>query len=136
MPMTAKNSIDKSTLRSFGLIFAGIVLVLFGLFLPWLLSRDWPLWPWYVSGVVLLPALLAPALLRPLYIVWMKFGDVMGWINTRLILGILFYGIMLPIGLIMKLFGKNPLHLKADPEADSYRIKRSRPDRQHMEKPY
>ena len=44
----------------------------------------------------------------------MKFGNVMNWINTRLILGVMFYGIFLPIGLCMRLFGKDPMQRTLD----------------------
>ena len=54
----------------------------------------------------------------------MKFAFVLGWINTRLILGIFFYLILTPVGLIMRLFGRDPLHRKLDRKATTYWEKR------------
>lgn len=133
--MTPK-PIDNTGLRNFGLIFAGLVAALFGLLIPWLAGHDWPYWPWYISGTVGLLALVVPPLLKPLYIVWMKFGEIMGWINTRILLGVLFFIVMLPIGVLMKIFSKDPMRRKLEREAETYRIQRTAPERQHMEKPY
>jgi len=65
-----------------------------------------------------------PFILRPIYVGWMKFAFVLGWINTRLILGIFFYLILTPVGLIMRLFGRDPLHRKFDRDATTYWAKR------------
>lgn len=131
-----KARITLAELRSFGFIFAGLVALLFGLLVPWIFDRNWPGWPWYVGGIVGGLALVAPVILYPLYRVWMAFGLVMGWINTRLILGLLFFVVLLPIGLIMKVLARDPMRRRIDPEATSYRIIRTAPERDHMEKPY
>ena len=81
---------DKKELRQFGLVFASGIALIFGLFLPWLFEHPWPLWPWIVAGVFTVTALLLPQALRPVFWLWMKFGHVLGWINTRIILGITF----------------------------------------------
>lgn len=62
----------------------------------------------------------ASAILRPVYIVWMKLAFILGWINTRLILIILFYAIFTPMGLVMRLLRIDPLDRKIDKEADTY----------------
>ena len=66
----------------------------------------------------------------------MKFGNVMNWINTRIILGILFYGMFLPIGVVMRLFGKDPMHRKLDRELPSYRVTSDNDDKSNVERPY
>jgi hypothetical protein len=55
----------------------------------------------------------------------MKFAFVLGWVNTRLILGVFFYGILTPIGVTMRLFGWDPLTRKIDRRAESYWVKRA-----------
>ena len=132
----AKLTATTGELRSFGLIFAAMVAVLFGLLIPWLAGHPWPYWPWYIGGVVGTLGLVAPPLLYPLYRVWMAFGMVAGWINTRLILGLLFFVMLLPVGLLMKLIGRDPMRRGFDREATSYRIARTPAARDHMEKPY
>lgn len=126
---------DRKALRSFGLTTAAIVAVLFGLLLPWLLSHHWPRWPWIVAGVLAGLGVVMPAALGPVYRVWMKFGHIMGAINTRLILGLLFYVVFTPIGLVMRLFRWDPMRRRAQ-EGDSYRVASHARSPQHMERPF
>ena len=71
-----------------------------------------------VSCVFSIMGLVLPVLLKPVYIVWMRFAFILGWINTRIILVILFYLIFTPAGLLMRLF-KIDL-LERNNRADSY----------------
>ncbi|MFC1773012.1 SxtJ family membrane protein [Pseudomonadota bacterium] len=122
--------------RNFGLISSTIVIALFGILIPWLFSLNFPLWPWILGGVLSTWALLAPATLKPVYTGWMRFGLIMNWINTRLILGIMFYGMFLPIGMLMRLMGKDPMHRTLDSETESYRVESHNDSRDNMERPY
>lgn len=132
-----RSLVSPRELRSFGLIFGGLVVGLFGLLFPLLAGSLWQkLWPWYLGGGVALLALIWPRGLKPLYLAWMKFGDVAGWVNTRIILFLLFYGLVLPVGLIMKLLGSDPMHRKAAPDAASYRVIPPAVAKNHMERPY
>jgi hypothetical protein len=128
--------LDKKDLREFGLITGGILVCLFGLFLPWLLEHKFPLWPWIVAGILWAWALLLPATLKPVYRAWMAIGHVLGWINTRIILGIMFYLIFLPVGLLLRLFGKDAMARKLSKTRDSYRVVHPVPPSNHVEKPY
>jgi hypothetical protein len=132
----AYNEADKKELRQFGLIFATGIALIFGLFLPWLFEKPWPQWPWIVAAVLVTTALLLPQALRPVFWLWMKFGHVLGWINTRIILGITFVILFIPVSLVFHLFGKDPMRRRLDPAADSYRIKSERVPRERMEKPF
>lgn len=127
---------DRRQLRNFGLTTGVIVVLLFGLLLPWLLSHAWPLWPWILAGVLGGLGLIAPMLLAPVYTVWMKFGHVMGAINTRIILGLFFYLVMAPIGLAMRLFRWDPMRRRAAASATSHRVPSHAKTKQHMEKPF
>jgi hypothetical protein len=129
-------TLDKAGYRKFGLVTSAIVVVLFGLAIPWLFSLNLPKWPWIGAGVLSAWALLAPITLKPVYIGWMKFGNVMNWINTRLILGILFYGMFVPFGLVMRLFGNDPMRRKLDRDSVSYRIECEPDTRENVEHPY
>jgi hypothetical protein len=123
----------KKELRSFGLITGAIVLVLFGV-APWLISGKLHKWPFIIAAVLWMPALIFPMVLEPVYHGWMKFGHVMGWINTRIILSIMFYLIIAPIGLIMKILGKDPMRRKLDSSVESYRIESDKKDKSHVER--
>ena len=123
-------------LREFGLIFGIIFVLLFGLLLPWLFDKAFPIWPWYILAVTGSLALIFPLGLKPFYKVWMVFGAVMGWINTRLILGLVFYIVFMPFGLVMKLFGKDLLSRKLDANMSTYRVVHDEQEKDNMENPF
>lgn len=123
-------------LREFGLVTGAIAALLFGLLLPWLLNHGLPLWPWIVAGVLWAWALLLPASLLPVYRGWMAIGHVLGWINTRIILGIMFYILFLPAGLVMRLLGNDPMARKIDKSQKTYRVTHAHPKKNHVERPY
>ena len=129
-------TLDSRGYRKFGLTTGAIVIVLFGLLIPWLFNLNYVKWPWILGGVLGLWALLAPTTLKPVYVGWMKFGHVMNWINTRIILGILFYGLFLPIGVVMRLFGKDPMQRTLDSRLTSYRVISHNDDKNNVERPY
>jgi Saxitoxin biosynthesis operon protein SxtJ len=132
----SEQSLSKNDLRKFGLIFSIVVAGLFGLLLPFLFSKEMPLWPWYVAAIITGCAFFLPQILIIIYKPWMKFGAVAGWINTRIILMILFYVILTPTGLLMRLFGKDPMTREFDEECESYRVTHDAQDKNHMETPY
>ncbi len=119
--------LTSTDLRHFGLLMGGVIGTLFGLLLPWLFGRAWPLWPWILSGAFWFVALLAPTILKPVYRGWLAFGHGAGWVNTRLILGLVFFLIFTPVGLGMRLFGRDPMRRKLQPSLKSYRIAREHP---------
>lgn len=111
--------------RSFGLVFAAF----FAIVAAWSWWRDGQWWPW-ASGLAVLfaaLALAAPALLAPLNWLWKRLGLAISKVMNPLILGIMFYGLMLPIGLLLRWRGKDLLRLKLDPAARSYWIDRQPP---------
>lgn len=123
-------------LRKFGLVTGAIVAVLFGLLLPWIFNYSWPLWPWVVTGISSLWGLVHPDSLFVIYRIWLKFGHVAGWINTRIILGIMFYLVFFPAGILMRFFGKDPMARKLDGAMNSYRIISPSMEKNHIERPY
>ena len=118
-------------LRKFGMLFAAIFAVLATYFF----FRESDAWLWFAGAAVLfsLTGTLAPRILRPIYTGWMKFAFVLGWVNTRLLLGVFFYLIITPIGVVMKLFGKDLLDQKLDRSAKTYWRKRGPFDPKQME---
>ena len=128
--------LDRKGLRHFGLTTGAIVAGLFGLFFPWLLEIGIPLWPWIVAGVLAVWALLFPATLKPVYRGWMKFGLLLSRITTPLILGIVFFLVILPIALIMRVFGHDPMARRIDKAAQTYRITSDLTPRENVERPF
>ena len=130
-------TLDNAGLRKFGLTTGAIIVVLFAFLFPWIFDMAaMPIWPWLIAGLLWVPALLIPRVLRPVYTAWMKIGHVIGWVNTRIILGVLFYVLVLPMGLIMRLFGKDPMARKTDRSALSYRVTSVSEPKDRLEKPF
>jgi len=127
--------LDRKGLREFGLVTGGIVAGLFGLFFPWLLERSWPLWPWIVLGVLGTWGLVAPMSLQPVYRTWMRFGLMLSKVMTPLIMGIVFFLVITPFAIVLKLFGKDPMARKFD-DSDSYRVPTEKAPPENLEKPY
>ncbi len=134
-----------SELRSFGLLFGVFFILVLGIVVPMLRQEFsalfsglglWPRWPWVVGGTVMAWAVIHPASLHLLQRPWMVFADVAGWLNTRIIMFLLFYFLILPIGFIMRLFGYDPMQRKIDKQLESYRNVREAQDRDHMRHPY
>lgn len=130
-------TLDKKGLRKFGIVTGAIIVVLFALFFPWVFDMtSMPMWPWILAALLWVPALLIPSALRPVYTTWMKIGHAIGWVNTRIILGVLFYALVLPMGLIMRLFGNDPMARKLDKSVSSYRVKSVSESKDRLEKPF
>lgn len=111
--------------RSFGLVIAsalGILAVLNW----WHDGRSWP-WTSMAALFFIAAAALYPSILKPLNRVWFKFGLLLHRIVNPVIMGLLFYGSVLPTGMIVRALGKDLLRLKFEPKADSYWIVREPP---------
>tara|TARA_B110000003_G_C16591726_1_gene512123 strand:- start:583 stop:996 length:414 start_codon:yes stop_codon:yes gene_type:complete len=100
----------KTELRSFG-VTIGIILLLVAGFLFYKEKESFQIFL-YIAGTFISLGLIIPIILKPIYIVWMVFAVVLGWFMTRVILSLLFYVIITPIGLIMRAFGKDFLDIK------------------------
>lgn len=114
-------------LRSFGLI-VGSAFAVIGVW-P-LLFRGQPvrLWAISFSCFLIVSALVLPTILGPVYRVWMKIGNILGWINSRIILGLVFYIVFTPVGFFMRLFKRDPLCREFLTNAKTYRdIRQPRP---------
>lgn len=112
--------IHRKELRSFGLLVGGILSVIG--FWPTLFGAGTRYWAVIPAGLLLCSALLIPHRLDYLYQLWMKLGHLLGWINTRIILCIVFYGMFVPMGFVMRLAGKDPMRRRLDEDAASYRV--------------
>lgn len=122
---------ETKELRTFGLMVGGIFSII-GLW-PVLFRGDAPrIWAISVGGALVGLGLALPSSLKHIHRIWMKIGHVLGYINTRILLGVIFYGLITPMGGIMRLFGKDSMHRVLVPGADTYRVIRSPRSRLHM----
>lgn len=116
-----------STNRAFGLVFAA-VFALVGAWRTWGSHADGPWWFAPAAAFALL-ALFLPAPLAPLNRLWARFGLFLHGIVNPVMMGLLFAVAILPVGLLMRLAGKDPLRLRFEPAADTYWIACDPPDR-------
>tara|TARA_B100000963_G_C22240757_1_gene499896 strand:- start:63 stop:431 length:369 start_codon:yes stop_codon:yes gene_type:complete len=109
--------------RSFGILF----------FIVFLLISVWPIfkgseirvWALIISLIFLFLGLINSKILSPLNKSWIKFGELLGRIIAPIVMGLIFFLVVTPIGLLLKLFGKDVLNLKFT-KADSYWLKREK----------
>ena len=128
--------LDRKGLREFGLVTGAIVAGLFGLFFPWLLGRDLPIWPWVIFAVLTVLGLLVPLALRPVYRVWMRFGLLASRVTTPLILGIVYYLVISPMAYVRKLFGHDAMARSFDSDTLTYRTLSKRRAADSLENPF
>ena len=108
----------KKHLREFGLT-VGVVLIVLGGIAMWR-GRPAALYLMTAGAIFGALGLTVPVVLKPLQKIWMGLGIVLGFFVSRVVLSILFYGIITPIGLVMKLFGKDVLDQCIDRSRVSY----------------
>ena len=153
MAMHEIPELDRKGLRDFAVATGLIIMVLFGILLPWVFSGVrlfhsydfWGVldpegtafrWPFMLGGLLILWGLIAPMTLSGVYRSWMKFGLVMSTVMTPLIMGVVFYLVFAPVGLVMKVFGKDAMARKFDTDADTYRIISKENPSKNLEKPF
>lgn len=117
--------IEGSSDKGFGQVFA-VVFALVAAFSWWFNGKFWPYWL-AGSAVFLILAYVYPKILGPLNRVWMKFGFLLSIIFSPIMMGIIYYLVVTPIGLLLRLSGKDLLSLKWDRSAKSYWINRDPP---------
>lgn len=117
--------IDLKEVRNFGIALS---VILFIIGTNHLIKARVSLYQWFyaVSLLVLMLSLILTKLLLPVYIIFVKVGHVLGWINTRILLVVIFYVFFTPIGLIKKIFVKDFLNKKIELEKESYWLDKSK----------
>lgn len=114
---------QRSSDRSFGIVFAVFFLLI--AFLPLWHGQPVRIWALILSVLFGVLAFVAPSILAPLNRLWAKVGEILHRIVSPIALGILFFGVVTPIGLLVRLFGMDALRLRLDKTASSYWIPRS-----------
>jgi hypothetical protein len=111
--------------RSFGIVMALALAAVTSLNI-WHSGRLWP-WTGGLAALFLVAGLLRPSALNPLKRAWLGFGLLLHRVVNPVVMALLFYGTVLPTGLVMRARGKDLLRLKRQPEVDSYWIVRQPP---------
>ena len=116
-----KEDISKKDLRDFGLLI-GLLLPLFiGWILPSVFGHGFRIWTLFIGSPLVFIAITSPKSLKYPYKIWMFLGLGLGWINSRIILGIIFILVLQPVSLFMKIFGYDPLKKKRN-DKSTYRV--------------
>lgn len=115
----SSNRISKKELRKFGIILSCLLFVIAGL--QFFKGRtNIALWLEVIAGAVLLAAIFFTNYLTPVYWILSRIGKIIGWINTKLLLTIIFYLLLTPIGLLKRLFKGEDLNIKIEKEKVTY----------------
>ena len=123
--LNREHAVKSASERSLGFVFAGFFLIV--AMLPLFTGRALRAWSLAAAAAFLGVALLRPALLAPLNRVWQKLGRLLHKVVSPVVLGVMFYLVVAPTGLLMRLLGKDPLRLRLDRASESYWIERTPP---------
>ena len=104
-----KHFISNKQLREFGFLIGFGVPIFIGLILPLLFGHVFRIWTLWVGSFFLILGLLKPSLLLYPYKYWMIIGDLLGLINGKIILSLVFFFVLVPISFVMKIFKYDPL---------------------------
>ena len=111
-----KISVDKKQLRKFGLLIGFGFPILIGWIMPSFSGHAFKIWTLWIAAPFLILGILKPRLLFYPYELWMLIGLALGWINSRILLGLVFLIVLQPIALMMKFLGYDPLKTKKSAE--------------------
>jgi len=117
--MMKKQEITKKKLRTFGMALA-LFLAIIGTVHFFKGNVPTNYWFWGTALLIFATSVTLPVLIKPVYQAAMFVAHILGWINTRLILGLIYYLLFTPVGVIMRVLGKDPLHRKFDKQAKTY----------------
>ena len=123
--MIQNSKIKIGSNRNFGIVFFIVFLVVS----LWPLTYGEPIriWSAIISLVFLILGLMNSKLLTPLNQLWFKFGIILGAIVAPIVMGFVFFLVVTPIGLVMRIAGKDLLNKKYDKKKETYWIKRDKP---------
>jgi len=122
-------------LRSFGFIVSGGFTVVAFWPLVWR-HEDPRVWALILGVVLAAMAAIVPRALEPFHRVWMMLGERLGWVNSRIILSVVYYGVVVPVGLVRRVMGSDPMRRHFEPDAVSYKSTRARRPSSHMRHQY
>ena len=104
--------------RAFGFMFAIVFAVIAGF--VWFATSAVNIALVATSATFAVAAMVWPTVLLPLNRLWQKFAVALGFVTNHLILGIMLYVLITPVGRVMRIFGRNPMTMKYEPQADTY----------------
>jgi hypothetical protein len=134
--MQALTRNDRRELRFFALGLAALIVVAFWWLLPWLHDGVRPLWPLLVAWVLVMMAWVWPPSILPIHRAILPVARVLATVNTWLLLGTVFFVILLPLGWILRRLGRLDYRQGFDPGAASYRVPVAKDHRTRLKDPF
>ena len=119
--MSKKEIITKKRLREFGFVFGIGFPLIIGWFFPYITGHYFRTWTLIIGIPILILAIFLPEVLKNPYKIWMQIGLILGWFNSKIILGLIFLLVLIPISIIMKIFKYDPLKKSLSKDKKSYR---------------
>ena len=115
-----KYTASKRVLRQ----FVAILAIVFAIVAAWVYwsNGTLPIWAWTLALMLLVFGAIMPNRLVGFYSLWMNIGHGLGWVNTHLILALMFYVIIAPLGIIFRIFGRGSLTLNTMSNVDTYAV--------------
>ena len=104
-----ESNITRKELRDFGFLMAFCFPIIIGFIIPFIFGEDFKFWTFFVAIPSLFLGIFKPLILHYPYKFWMVLGKILGWINSRIILGLIFFFVLIPISFFMKMIGYDPL---------------------------
>ena len=130
-----QNEVTRRDLRSFGLLVGGIF-ALIGVWPAVVHGADHRLWAVGLAALLIAPALIYPTSLKLVHKIWMKLGHALGWVNTRILLSVVFFGVVTPMGLIRRMLRKDSMAKRPQGDMQSYRVDRKPRPASHLTRQY
>ena len=116
-----KEKTSNKQLFDFGIIMGFGIPIIIGFLVPFINGHGFQVWTIWLGLSFLAIGIIKPKMLIFPYRLWMKIGHVLGWINSKLILGLVFLTVLIPISFFMKIFGYDPLKIKRNKNNKTYR---------------
>lgn len=126
---------SEKQLKDFAITLSWAFPLFFSLIIPWLFGFEWQMWPLGISITLLSLYVVNYKLLIYPYNAWMKVAGVIGWINTRIILGLCFYALIMPIGFIMRTLNKLDYKVRSRAKNSNY-VKVEKKEHNNLENPF
>ena len=128
--------LDSTEMRRFAFILGLLVVLVFGMALPWFLDENRPYWPFALAAVAWTVSIVFPRGIVPVYRCWMKVGAILASVNSIILLSVIYFLMIFPLGMLFRLLGKDPMNRKIDKHASSYRVLASEIPPSSMDKPF
>ena len=122
--MASNSKIKISSNRNFGLVFFVVFLIV--ALWPLKYEEDFRLWSLTLSIIFFILGIINSKLLTPLNMLWFKFGILLGYIVSPIVMGIVYFLVVVPMGILMRLLGKDLLKKNKIKNASTYWIKRDK----------